>query len=114
MGMTVIFVLAALAFFGSAFAMVALAGWLAFYVLGFFWTGVFFLAITCLYCGSVAWAWRDAGARGRPSWAAAVLVAVGFWPAGLLLWILFRPEKKIILMPTKTASPPASLPPVTN
>lgn len=112
--MMVIFALAALAFFGGSVVIVGLAATLVFHTLGLFFGTAFFLLITCIFCGSIAWAWRDAKARGKPGWAAAMLVAVAFWPAGLLLWILFRPEKKTILMVSKTAPAPASLPPVTN
>jgi len=112
--MMVMMVLAALAFFGSAFAVVALALWLAFYAIGFFWTGALLLAMTCIFCGSIAWAWRDAKARGKPGWAAALLVAAAFWPAGILLWILFRPEQKLADSATKAATPAVTLPPVIN
>lgn len=106
-----IFGLAVAAFVMSAVFIVGIAAIVVFNVLGFFWSGTFFLLVTCIFCGSIAWAWRDAGQRGKPGWAAALLVGLGFWPFGLLMWILFRPEKTLPLAaPAMEVSPPPSPP----
>ncbi len=114
MGMIVIFALAALALLGGSVVIVGLAATLVFHTIGVFFGLTFFLLVTCIFCGSIAWAWRDARARGKPGWAAALLVALAFWPAGLLLWILFRPDKIRKPSVAKSAPPPVSSPPVIN
>jgi hypothetical protein len=70
------------------------------------------VATFVLYVGSVIWAFCDANARGKPGWAVALLVAIGFWPIGLLAWFVFRPEKKSSPVNTGPAVlPSASAPP---
>jgi hypothetical protein len=114
MGMsgTVLLFMAVLAFVFSAAVIVGMASVVVFNALGFFWGSAIFLLVTCIYCGSIAWAWRDAHKRGKPGWAAALLVALGFWPFGLLMWILFRPEPKMTVLVPKTEISPSPSPPV--
>ena len=50
------------------------------------------LAIFGLYLWSAAWAYNDAKKRGKPPAFVALLVLLGAWPLGLLLWIVFRPD----------------------
>ena len=52
-------------------------------------TGVFIL-----YIWSIIWAYGDAEARGKPGILVALMIAILSWPGSLLLWIIFRPEKK--------------------
>lgn len=59
-------------------------------------SGSFVMAIAlgilaACYIASIIWAYRDAGLRGKPAWAVALLVALLSWPFGLLAWIIFRP-----------------------
>lgn len=42
--------------------------------------------------GTAVWAFHDAEQRGKSGWLAGLMVFLGF-PAGLLVWLLFRPEK---------------------
>ncbi len=51
------------------------------------------LLIFCLYLYSVFWAYSDAVARGKPGCLVALLVFFLTWPLGLILWIIFRPER---------------------
>jgi hypothetical protein len=111
----VLLILGAVGLLLSALFMVGVAASLVFNLLGFLWGGLFLTLLTCLYCGSIAWAWRDARLRGKPGWAAALLVAAGFWPASLLLWVLFRPEKKTAASGANASiSPPAPPPVITS
>jgi len=109
---TALFILAAAGLILSAMFIVGLAAALVFHVLGLLMGSVFFLLVTCIYCGSIAWAWRDAQARGRPGWAAALLVAAAFWPLSLLVWILFRPDKKSGAAAAAAEISPPGTPPV--
>lgn len=52
------------------------------------------LAILILFLWSVAWSYGDANARGKPGCLVAFLVALISWPLGLLLWVVFRPERR--------------------
>ncbi|MDX5346718.1 MAG: hypothetical protein LPJ89_01350 [Hymenobacteraceae bacterium] len=47
-----------------------------------------------LWIWSIIWAYNDAEARGKPGWAVALLVALFSWPLSLLLWVIFRPDRK--------------------
>lgn len=60
-----------------------------------------FLAIACvalpmlvLFIWSVLWAYADAEKRGKSGWLAALLVFLVQWPAGLIIWLLIRPQEK--------------------
>jgi hypothetical protein len=50
------------------------------------------LAAFGIYLWSGTWAYSDAKKRGKPPVFVALLVLLGAWPLGLLLWIVFRPE----------------------
>lgn len=41
---------------------------------------------------TVVWAYHDARKRGKPPLLVALLVLLGAWPLGLLLWLIFRPD----------------------
>ena len=49
------------------------------------------IAFTCVYVGSIGWAFRDASRRGKSGCLVAFLVWF-FWPIGLLVWIALRSE----------------------
>jgi uncharacterized membrane protein (DUF485 family) len=55
---------------------------------------VVYLCLIVLYFWSVAWSYGDANARGKPGCLVAILVALFSWPLGLLLWVIFRPERR--------------------
>lgn len=54
---------------------------------------VLYLGLFVLYIWSVVWSYGDANARGKPGCLVALLVALFSWPIGLLMWIIFRPER---------------------
>lgn len=95
-----IFIFSMVVLLGCALAVVLVAASTVFNVLGLLWGGLLFLVLTCVYGGSLAWVWRDAKARGATAWASVLMVAVAFWPMGLLIWLACRPGKK-----TPIASP---------
>jgi len=53
----------------------------------------FCLLIFLPYLWSIFWAYGDAERRGKSGCAVALLVALLSWPIGLLLWVVFRPER---------------------
>jgi hypothetical protein len=65
------------------------------YVVGMLIAFVALLALLALYPASIIWAYRDANSRGKPGWVLALIVAFAYWPFGLLVWLLFRPEKTL-------------------
>jgi hypothetical protein len=46
-----------------------------------------------LWIWSIVWAYGDARRRGKPAILVALLVALVSWPLGLLIWVIFRPER---------------------
>ena len=58
------------------------------------WLLAFFLAF-CVYVVSILWAAADAQNRGKSGLVVALLVALAWWPIGLLIWLLIRPHGKI-------------------
>ena len=56
-----------------------------------------FLIVTVgvLYVGSVAWAYRDAEARGTRGPLVATLVALFWWPASFVVWLWTRPRRAV-------------------
>lgn len=55
---------------------------------------ILYLSLLVLYLWSIAWSYGDANARGKPGCLVAILVALFSWPLGLLLWVIFRPERR--------------------
>ena len=56
--------------------------------------GVIALGLLALYIASIIWAFADGEARGKSGCLVALLVAVLSWPVGLLVWLVFRPDKR--------------------
>lgn len=52
------------------------------------------LPMTILFIWSLIWAYNDANKRGKSGCLVALLVFFVTWPAGLLIWLVFRPEEK--------------------
>ncbi len=46
-----------------------------------------------VFIWSVIWAYKDGNERGKTGWLVALMVFFVSWPAGLLIWLVFRPEK---------------------
>jgi len=55
--------------------------------------GIFGLAYLVVVVLSVIWAYADAEDRGKSGCLVALLVIFLAWPIGLLIWLIFRPEK---------------------
>ncbi|MFO8006224.1 MAG: hypothetical protein R6V05_00655 [Candidatus Brocadiia bacterium] len=53
------------------------------------------IALLLVYVWSVVWSYGDAEARGKPGCLVALLVALLSWPLGLILWVVFRPERRL-------------------
>jgi len=52
---------------------------------------LFFLVTTVIFVGSLIWAYADAERRNKSGCLVALLVFF-FWPIGLLIWLIFRPD----------------------
>lgn len=52
------------------------------------------LSLLLLYF-SIRWVYRDAESRGKSGCLVAVMIALISWPASLLLWLVFRPERQL-------------------
>jgi uncharacterized membrane protein YwaF len=52
---------------------------------------LFFLTMTIVFVGSLIWAYADAERRNKSGCLVALLVFL-FWPIGLLIWLIFRPD----------------------
>jgi hypothetical protein len=53
-----------------------------------------FLLFLVLFIYSIAWAAADANSRGKSGFLVGLLVfLVHPWPLGLILWLVFRPER---------------------
>jgi hypothetical protein len=52
------------------------------------------LPMTILVIWSIIWAYNDANKRGKSGCLVALLVFFVTWPAGLIIWLVFRPEEK--------------------
>ena len=52
------------------------------------------LIILGLLIWSLVWVYRDAEKRGKPGILVALLIFFMNWPFSLLIWLVFRPEKK--------------------
>lgn len=50
------------------------------------------LLLACI--ASIIWAYFDARARGKSGCLVALMVFFLAWPAGLILWLIFRPENR--------------------
>jgi hypothetical protein len=55
---------------------------------------VFLLVPAIIAIWTAVWAYGDAKVRGKPPILVALLVLVAGWPVSLLIWIVFRPDKK--------------------
>jgi hypothetical protein len=62
-------------------------------IMGMFIMFCFMLPMFIVYIWSVVWAYKDAVARGKSGILVALLVFFVSWPAGLLIWLVFRPDK---------------------
>ncbi len=51
------------------------------------------LTFFMVFIWSVIWAYKDGNERGKPGWLVALMVFFVSWPAGLFIWLVFRPEK---------------------
>ena len=60
------------------------------YVLGAVAAAVFLTLVVY----SIVWAYRDAKARGKSGTLVALIVALVQWPAGLIVWLVFRPDPR--------------------
>jgi H+/Cl- antiporter ClcA len=74
-------------------------------------TGVAFLILFAVVVGGIMlatlwWTRDDARRRGVSPWIAVPIVALGFWPLGLWLWMKFRPPTPEELAEQKAAAPP--------
>ena len=54
---------------------------------------IFGLAYLVIAVLSVIWAYGDAERRGKSGCLVALLVIFLAWPLGLLVWLIFRPER---------------------
>jgi hypothetical protein len=48
-----------------------------------------------VFVATILWSFADAENRGKSGCLVSLLVAMFSWPIGLLLWLIFRPEKRI-------------------
>ena len=58
-------------------------------------TVVLGLILSAVYVGSVVWASMDAANRGRPWYLVGLMVALGLWPLGLIVWLVYRPPRHV-------------------
>jgi hypothetical protein len=63
-------------------------------MLGILFGAVFGLAYLIVAVWSVVWAYGDAEGRGKSGCLVGLLVIFLAWPIGLLVWVIFRPEKR--------------------
>jgi hypothetical protein len=54
---------------------------------------LFGLLLTAVFIGSLIWAYADAEQRNKSGCLVALLVFF-FWPIGLLIWLIFRPDER--------------------
>lgn len=47
-----------------------------------------------VYAGSLAWLFADAENRGKSGCLVVLVAMFLFWPIGLVVWLVFRPERK--------------------
>jgi hypothetical protein len=45
---------------------------------------------------SLIWAYKDAEKRGKSGWLVVLMIFFLNWPTSLLVWLVFRPELKIV------------------
>ncbi len=62
-------------------------------VLGGLCSLTFALLLLGLFIWSIIWAYGDAEDRGKSGCLVALLVALLSWPVGLIMWLVFRPDK---------------------
>ena len=54
------------------------------------------LVILGLLIWSLVWVHGDAEKRGKPGWLVVILVLLLDWPISLLVWLVFRPDVKVV------------------
>lgn len=52
------------------------------------------LVFTASYLWSVVWCFFDARRQGKSGLLVALFVALAFWPLGLIVWLVVRPEDR--------------------
>ena len=62
-------------------------------IMGMFMMMCVMLPMFLIVIGSAVWAYKDAIKRGKSGWLVALMVFFVSWPAGLLIWLVFRPDK---------------------
>jgi Na+/proline symporter len=62
-------------------------------LMGLFFMMCLMIPLLVVVLGSVFWAYKDANKRGKSGWLVALMVFFVSWPAGLLIWLVFRPDK---------------------
>jgi len=62
-------------------------------IMGMFMMLCVMIPMFIIVIGSVVWAYKDANERGKSGWLVALMVFFVSWPAGLLIWLVFRPDK---------------------
>ena len=63
-------------------------------ILGGICAGMVAAGILFVYIASIVWAFGDAKSRGKSGCLVAILVAVLSWPIGLIVWLVFRPDRR--------------------
>ena len=58
---------------------------------------VFIGALLSLWIYSIGWAYKDANLRGKSGVLVALMVALLSWPLGLVAWLVFRPDDKLVI-----------------
>ena len=54
------------------------------------------LLVLGLLIWSLVWVYGDAEKRGKPGWLVVLLVLFLDWPISLLVWLVFRPDVKVV------------------
>jgi hypothetical protein len=62
-------------------------------MMGMFFMLCLMLPLFIVFIWSVFWSYKDANERGKSGWLVALMVFLVSWPAGLLIWLVFRPDK---------------------
>ncbi len=61
-----------------------------------FFMGVFLTLFVFAWFGTISAVWKDANARGKPGCLIALMVVLCNFPLGYILWLMFRPAKKVL------------------
>ena len=65
-----------------------------------------YLGLFFTWIWSLVWAFGDAGKRGKPGCLVGLMVG-GFWPMGVVIWLVFRPDLKPKTMRSLPQSKPS-------